>query len=128
MMSIQRSDDFEKRSVHLKNLTDEELDRRFWELADKIVQPLIDLAKANTSPSIERSVLLRMGLDSLQAGSIVTKAVEHGLLGKGAGNIVLTYAKMNSLTLEKAVEELAVGKGWEALVSNFRGGDRNAAR
>lgn len=128
MMSIQRDDDFEKRSLHLKNLTDDELDRRFWELADRIVEPLIDLARANTSPSIERSVLLRMGMDSFQAGAIVTKAVEHGLLGKGAGNIVLAYAKMNSLTLEKAVEELATGKGWEALVFTFRGGDRNAAR
>jgi len=127
-MSIQRNDDFEERSLHLRNLSDEELDRRFWELAERIVEPLINLAETNTSPSIERSVLLRMGLDSFQAGAIVTKANEHGLLGKGAGNLVITYAKNNSLALEKAVEDLATGKGWEQLISSFRGGGRNAAR
>lgn len=127
-MSIQRIDDFEERSLHLQNLSDEELDRRFWELAERIVEPLIDLAETNTSPSIERSVLLRMGLDSFQAGTIVTKANEHGLLGKGAGNLVITYARNNSLTMEKAVEDLVTGKGWEQLASSFRGGGRNAAR
>ncbi|MBN2253833.1 MAG: ornithine aminomutase subunit alpha [Kosmotogaceae bacterium] len=127
-MSIQRNDDFEDRSLHLRNLSDEELDRRFWELAERIVEPLIELAETNTSPSIERSVLLRMGLDSFQAGAIVTKASEYNLLGKGAGNLVITYAKNNSLTLEKAVEDLAAGKGWEQLASSFRGGGRNAAR
>ncbi|HNU24358.1 ornithine aminomutase [Mesotoga sp. Brook.08.YT.4.2.5.1] len=127
-MSIQRTDDFEKRSLHLQNLSDEDLDSRFWELADKIVEPLIELAEGNTSPSIERSVLLRMGLDSFQAGAIVAKAVEFGLLGKGAGNLVLSYAKKTSQPLEKAVEDLATGKGWEELVTFFRGGGESAAR
>ncbi len=48
-MSIQRTDDFEKRSLHLQNLSDEDLDSRFWELADKIVEPLIELAEKHES-------------------------------------------------------------------------------
>jgi len=57
---IRRDDDFNSRREELKNLSDAELKSKFWDLADKIVVPLIDLAKKNTSPSIERSVLLRM--------------------------------------------------------------------
>ncbi|HNS67908.1 MAG TPA: D-ornithine 4,5-aminomutase subunit OraS, partial [Mesotoga infera] len=58
-MAIQRPDDFDRRSKHLQGLDDEQLDRLFWELAGKIVDPLVELARTHTSPSIERSVLLR---------------------------------------------------------------------
>ena len=53
-----RNDDFNERRVHLANLSDEELKNRFWSLASEIVEPMIELGRKNTTPSIERSVLL----------------------------------------------------------------------
>ncbi len=67
---MKRTDNFEERRGHLKNLTDDELKGRFWELAEEIVEPLVDLAKKNTTPSIERSVLLRMGFSSIEAKAL----------------------------------------------------------
>lgn len=72
-MSPERKDDFQKRREHLADLSDQELKERFWDLADQIVDPLADLAKTHTSPSIERSVLIRMGFNSLDAKAIVKK-------------------------------------------------------
>lgn len=93
---MKRIDDFEIRSKHLQNMSDEELDAYFWQLAEKIVEPMIKLAYENTTPSIERSVLLRMGFSSIEAKEIVNKLEEKGLLSKGAGNIVLKVAsKLN---------------------------------
>ena len=37
------------------------------QLTGQLVDPLLELAKENTSPAIERSVLLRMGFSSLEA-------------------------------------------------------------
>ena len=62
-----RPDDFDTRRAHLRDLSDEELHARFWVLADRIVAPLVDEARTHTTPSIERSVLLRMGLSSVEA-------------------------------------------------------------
>ena len=90
---MQRVSDFEKRREHLKDLSNEELKERFWLLAEEIMKPLYDLAHTHTSPSIERSVLLRMGFSSLEAVAIVSAAEKRGLLGKGAGHLVLRYAK-----------------------------------
>ena len=59
-----REDDYLKRREHLKDLSDQELKERFWQLAEQAVKPLVDLAYKNTSPAIERSVLLRMGFSS----------------------------------------------------------------
>ena len=81
---MKRADDFQQRRAHLANLSDEELQARFWEMAEKIVDPLLDLGKKNTTPSIERSVLLRMGFSSLEAKAIVDKTMDRGLMGKGA--------------------------------------------
>ena len=58
---IKREDDFQTRREHLKNLSDEELKSRFWALTGQLVDPLLELAHENTSPAIERSVLLRLG-------------------------------------------------------------------
>ena len=120
-MSIQRSDDFESRSKKLRNMSDLELDRYFWELADRITTPLVDIARNNTSPSIERSVLLRMGFDSLMAKAIVDKAIEIGLLGKGAGNIVYRVGQETETDIAAAGEMLAAGKGWDLVEKLFRG-------
>ena len=112
---MQRKDDFEERRKHLANLTEEELKDKFWELTEQVVKPLIKLAKTHTSPSIERSVLLRMGFNSLTAKAIVDKCVEINLLGKGAGNVVLKYSLFKNIPLEQAGNELASGRGWDEI-------------
>ena len=63
---MKRADDFEVRRKHIAELTDEELYQRFWELTDQVVDPLLELGRKNTTPSVERSVLLRMGVSSLR--------------------------------------------------------------
>ena len=60
-----REDTYLKVRGHLAELTDEQLEARFWELAQRVVDPMVELARTHTSPSIERSVLMRMGVDSL---------------------------------------------------------------
>jgi len=118
---VQRADDFKERSKRLQNMTDEELDRYFWELAEKIVDPLIKLASTHTSPSIERSVLLRMGFNSLEAKALVEKVVDMGLLGKGAGNIVYTISQKTGKSILEAGRELAAGKYWDLVEESFKG-------
>ena len=119
---MKREDDFEVRRKHLANLSDEELYDRFWSLTEEIVRPLIDLAYNNTSSSIERSVLLRMGFSSLEAQEIVGEGIKAGLLGKGIGNIVLKYAELKQIPYLEAGRELGEGKGWNDVVNLFNGG------
>lgn len=99
---IERKDDFEKRREHLKGLSDEELKARFLELAEKIVDPLLDLAYKNTSKSIERSILLRMGFNSLEAKGIVDVLAENNLLKKGTGQCVYLVSKKNNIGIHEA--------------------------
>lgn len=101
-MSLNREDDFTERRQQLADLSQDELEERFWQLSEEIVTPLIELAETHTSPSIERSVLLRMGFDSLEARSIVNKVMEAGLLGKGAGHVVLKLANRKDLEIISA--------------------------
>ena len=61
----ERQDDYLVRREHLKKLSDKELRKYFLQLSEKIVEPLLDLSYKNTSKSIERSVLLRMGFSSI---------------------------------------------------------------
>jgi D-ornithine 4,5-aminomutase subunit alpha len=119
---VKRADDFQERRKHLANLSEEELKERFWELAGKIVDPMVDLAYKNTSPSIERSVLLRMGFSSIEAKGIVDKAVERGLLGKGAGNIVYRLAKEKHMGIRETGLKLYEGQMWEDAIAAFKGG------
>lgn len=119
---MKREDDFQKRREHLKNLSDEELYNRFWTLTEQIVKPLVDLAYKHTTPSVERSVLLRMGFSSVEAGSIVKEGVKWNLMGKGLGNVVLTYAKIKNIPYLKAGEDLSMGIGWEKVNEVMRGG------
>lgn len=99
---IKREDDFQARHEHLKQLSDEELKARFWALTGQLVDPLLELAKENTSPAIERSVLLRMGFSSLEAKAIVDGCVEKSLLGHGAGNVVYRYSQHTGLGIREA--------------------------
>lgn len=112
---MERVDDFATRRKHLANLTDEQLKARFWELADKIVAPLMETAKTQTSPSIERSILLRMGFSSMEAQGIVTNCVSYGFLGKGAGHAVLKLAELEKVPYRDAGLKLAAGEGWDKL-------------
>jgi len=119
---MKRADDFEERRKHLANLTEEELEKRFWELAEKIVDPLVELARTHTTPSIERSVLLRMGFSSIEAKAIVDGAIDRGLIGKGAGHIVYRLAKEKNMGIREAGLKLAAGEMWDDVVRIFKGG------
>jgi D-ornithine 4,5-aminomutase subunit alpha len=92
-MTEDRVTRFEERQKVLQELSDHELKERFWQLCDQLVDPIVEFARTHTSPSIERSVLLRMGIDSITAHGVVDRVLEAGLLGKGAGHVVLKVAK-----------------------------------
>lgn len=120
-MADKRNDDFSERRKHLADLSEEELKARFFSLAGEIVDPLIDLSKRSTTPSVERSVLLRMGFSSLEAMDIVNHVLDLGLMGKGAGNIVLkTAAKLQREYLEVG-REMAEGKHLDVVLQIFKG-------
>lgn len=116
---FERPDDFAARRKELAHLSEEELHQRLWALAETIVQPLIELARTHTSPSLERSVLLRMGISSQDAMAIVYKITEHGLLGKGAGHVVCRLSRELGKDVKQAGAELAAGLHWERIRSIF---------
>jgi D-ornithine 4,5-aminomutase subunit alpha len=121
-MAIKRADDFEVRRKHLANLTDQELEQRFWKLAEDVVDPLLELAKNNTTPAIERSVLLRMGFSSLEAKEIVDNTIDRGLMGKGAGNVIYRVAKVLNRDYREVGRELGQGQHWDKALEIFKGG------
>ena len=94
---LKREDDFQERRKHLAKLSDEELKTRFWELVGQTVDPLLEIARTHTSPSIERSILLRMGFSSIEAKPLVEMAIDRDLIGKGVGHLVYRVAKQNDL-------------------------------
>ena len=116
-----RVDDFAQRSKHLQGMSDEELNNYFWQLVEKVVDPLVDLAQTHTSPSIERSVLLRMGFNSLEAKQLVDMIFERGLLGKGAGHMVWRIAKEKGIDYMEAGRKLIQGQYWEDVDRIFKG-------
>jgi D-ornithine 4,5-aminomutase subunit alpha len=115
MKRADRPDDFEARRVRLQGLSDEELHERFWGLVERIVAPLVEEARTHTSPAIERSVLLRMGFSSSEASGLVTAMASRGLLGRGAGRLVLELAKTKGIAAHDAGRELLAGRHWEEL-------------
>lgn len=119
---MKRADDFQDRRKHLADLTDEQLEARFWEMAEKLVDPIIELGYKNTSPSIERSVLLRMGFSSVEAKGIVDNAIDRGLIGKGAGHIVYKLAKAKDIGIREAGLMLVDGASWDEVKPLFNGG------
>lgn len=112
---MQRTDDFAVRRAHLKELSDEELHARFWELVDQVVAPLVAEARTHTSPSIERSVLLRMGFSSLESKALVEQMGRRALLGFGAGRLVLELAGREGLSVREAGLALLAGRFWDDL-------------
>jgi len=139
---VPHPDDYLERRGHLADLTDDQLIARFWEMAERVVDPLIGLARTQTSPSIERSVLLRMGFSSIEAKAIVDQCAARGLLGHGAGHAVLAAARSTAQaragsgaeaanpgaiqgppladTYLGAGRALARGEGWEEVEAWFR--------
>lgn len=122
--SERRADDFVSRREHLKNMTDEQLKDYFWQLTEKVVDPLLELARTHTTPSVERSVLLRMGFSSLEAKPIVEGAIDRGLIGHGTGNVIYRIAKEKNISVREAGLALIEGKFWDDAVTMFKGGNR----
>jgi D-ornithine 4,5-aminomutase subunit alpha len=114
-MTPRRPDDFEARREPLRALSDAELRERFWVLVDRIVAPLVDEARSHTTPAIERSVLLRMGLGSGESQALVERMAEGGLLGRGAGRLLLELAQQRGMSPREAAQALLDGDHWEAL-------------
>ncbi len=115
MSCVDRPDDFDTRRARLAALSDEELHAYFWDLAQKIVAPLIEEARTHTTPSIERSVLLRMGFSSLEAKALVDQMLRRRLLGHGAGRLVLKLAENKGVSVRDAGSALLQGRCWEEL-------------
>ncbi|MDO5037022.1 MAG: ornithine aminomutase subunit alpha [Tissierellia bacterium] len=116
----ERPDDFEERRKHLADLSDEELKARFWELVGEVVDPIIELARTSTTPSIERSVLLRMGFSSIETQALVDGALDRGLLPHGVGHVVYRMAKDNGLELREAGQKMIDGELWDQAVEVFK--------
>ena len=122
---MKRTDDFESRRQHLRAMSDEELKAYFWQLAQQVVDPLLEYGRTHTSPSVERSVLLRMGFSSLEAKPIVDYAVTNNLIGHGVGNIVYRLAKAENAPIRETGLKLSQGQGWDKAVTLFEGGAVN---
>lgn len=122
MKGFQREDDYLNRRAHLEGLSDDQLKELFWEKIDQIVEPLLTLAKENTSPSIERSVLLRMGFSSMEADALVDLVIDKGLMGYGAGHVVYLAAKETGGDIRQAGLELMDGKHWDNVSAILKGG------
>ena len=117
---MEREDDFEVRRQHIADLTDEELYERFWSLTKEAVEPMLELGRKNTTPSIERAVLLRMGISSLDTKPIVEGCMDRGLMGKGAGHVLYKLAQAEKISVQEAGSLLANGKHWDEVVAMFR--------
>lgn len=123
---MKRTDDFEVRRQHLRAMSDEELKTYFWQLAQQVVDPLLEYGRTHTSPSVERSVLLRMGFSSLEAKPMVEYAITNNLIGHGVGNIVYRLAKSENLSIREAGVRLSQGQDWDKAAALFEGGAQNA--
>jgi D-ornithine 4,5-aminomutase subunit alpha len=114
-----RKDRFARRQAELATLSDAELKERFWRLCDQVVAPIADLARTHTSPSIERSVLLRMGVDSISSHGVVDRIFEAGLLPMGAGNVLLKVAERAGTDVRGAAAAILANK--DVLQDLFQG-------
>ena len=120
---MKRDDDFNTRREHLKGLSDAELETRFWSLIEELIDPLLKLGYENTTPAIERSVLLRMGFSSIEAKAIVEGCVERSLMCYGAGNVVYRLAKAQNMDIREAGLALVEGRLWDEAADLFKGGN-----
>lgn len=116
---MKRADDFDIRRKHLAGLTDEQLKERFWQLAEAIVEPMLELGYRNTTPAIERSVLLRMGFSSLEAKPIVDGMIALNLMKFGAGNVVWRLSQQLCCSVREAGVALVEGRHWKEVEMMF---------
>ena len=116
-----REDTYLQIRGHLDGLTDEQLEARFWELARQVADPMVELARTHTSPSIERSVLMRMGVDSPTCMAVVSQCEKRGLLGHGAGHVVWHCAGTWQVPVAEAARRLAAGEGWDVAEQKWGG-------
>lgn len=116
---MKRADDYEARRAHLAGMSDEELKNYFWRLAGQLTEPLLKMGREYTSPSVERSVLLRMGFSSLEVKPIVDTAIEKNLIAHGAGNIVYRLSRETGLSIREAGLKLANGELWDKAAELF---------
>lgn len=119
--SFIREDDYLDRRKGLENLSDEEIYDKFWSLAEKIVEPMFEMAKNHTSPSIERSVLLRMGFSSLEVKPLVEAAIDRKLIGFGVGHLVYRVSHDKNISVRQAGLEMLEGHHWDYIEKVFRG-------
>lgn len=98
---------FDTLRAELRTMNDDQLKARFWQLCEEVMTPVVDLARTHTSPSIERSVLLRMGIDSVTTHAVVDNINLAGLLGKGAGHVVLRLSQRANCDVREAAKEIA---------------------
>lgn len=122
---MKRTDDFESRRAHLRSMSDEELKTYFWKLAQQVVDPLLEYGRTHTTPSVERSVLLRMGFSSLEAKPMVDYAIANNLIGHGVGNIVYRLAKTDGMSIREAGVKLSQGQCWDRAAELFEGGQED---
>ncbi len=114
-----RQDDFDTRRKHLEKLSDEDLKKSFWKLADETVKPLVDLAYTHTTPAIERSIILRMGFSSIEAKDLVEKAIANNLISKGVGHCVYRLSKIQKIDIRSAGLKLLNNEGWNEVLDSF---------
>lgn len=98
---------YEQLRTELATMDDEQLKERFWALCNQAMDPVVELARTHTTPSIERSVLLRMGIDSITTHAVVENIIQAGLLGKGAGHVVLRLSRKSGLDIRAAASAIA---------------------
>ena len=121
---MKRPDDYQKRREHLKNLSDEELYEKFWELSEHIVQPMLDMGTKFTTPAVERSILLRMGFSSVESKTIVDGVIKKNLMGKGCGNVVWRLSKKKGVSIREAGLLLVEGNSWDEIEDLFTEGGK----
>lgn len=124
-MAVQRKEDtFLNDRKHLENLSDQEIHELFWKLTQEIIDPLLELGYKNTTPSVERSVLLRLGFSSIEAKALVEKIMDAQLMSKGAGHIVYIASKENNVSIKEAGLSLLEDKYWDSVINYFKGGQK----
>ncbi|GGU81475.1 D-ornithine 4,5-aminomutase subunit OraE [Lentzea flava] len=94
------------RLAQLRSMDLDQLRGLFWSLARRAVEPLAQYAAEHTTPSIERSILLRMGFDSTEAKELVDAAMRGGWLGDGVGGVLREYADRHGITVREAYSTL----------------------
>lgn len=117
--NLTRKDDYDIRRQKIASMSNEELKQHFWKLSEQIVDPMLDAAKKYTTPSIERSVILRMGFSSLEATPLVNETIARGLISKGVGHLVYRLAKDKKKSIRQAGLEMIDGKHWDYLEEIF---------